>query len=199
MRAVRVGAPPASDTYYSSMARDEAEEHVVLVDEHDRPVGSAEKMAAHREGGRLHRAFSVFLFNAQGQMLLQRRSVGKYHFGGLWTNACCSHPGAGRSIVDAARARLREELGIDVPLRELFSFVYRAEDPVSGLTEHEFDHVLVGRFDGVPTPDPDEVGDWKWVDPPLLAADVAARPANYTPWFKLVLDRVLRQIPAAGI
>ena len=181
------------------MARDEAEDHVLLVDEHDRPVGSAEKLAAHRDGGRLHRAFSVFLFNAEGQMLLQRRSVTKYHFGGLWTNACCSHPGAGRSVVEAARARLREELGIDVPLRELFSFVYRAEDPVSGLTEHEFDHVLVGQFDGVPIPNPEEVSDWKWVDPAELAADVASRPGNYTPWFKLVLDRVLRQMPAAGI
>ncbi len=178
------------------MGRHDAENHVVLVDEHDRPVGSAEKLAAHRHGGRLHRAFSVFLFNSAGHLLLQRRSASKYHFGGLWTNACCSHPGAGSEVVDAARRRLREELGIDVPLRELFSFVYRAEDPVSGLTEHEFDHVLVGRFDGDPTPNPDEVGDWKWVDPADLAADVSARPDDYTPWFKLVLERVLRHFRA---
>lgn len=166
---------------------------VVLVDENDRPVGSAPKLAAHEAGGRLHRAFSVFIFNSSGQMLLQRRARGKYHFGGLWTNACCSHPGAGRAVADAARARLRHEFGFDAPLEELFSFVYRAEDPVSGLTEHEFDHVFVGRFDGVPAPNPDEIDAWEWVDPDRLLAHVREHPERYTPWFRIVLERVLQR------
>ena len=167
-------------------------DHVILVDEHDRPVGSAPKLAAHEAGGRLHRAYSVFIFDSAGRMLLQRRAAGKYHFGGLWTNACCSHPGAGRPMADAARARLRHEFGFDAPLEELFSFVYRAEDAASGLTEHEFDHVFVGRFDGVPAPNPQEVDAWEWVDPRRLLDDVRDRPERYTPWFRIVLERVIR-------
>ena len=167
---------------------------VILVDEFDRPLGVEEKLAAHRDGGRLHRAFSVFVFDSSGRMLLQRRAAGKYHFGGLWTNACCSHPRQGEPLAEGARARLHHELGIDVPLEELFSFVYRAEDPASGLTEHEFDHVLTGRFDGTPRPNPDEVSDWRWTDVGELLEDVRRHPERYTPWFKLVLERVVREI-----
>jgi isopentenyl-diphosphate delta-isomerase len=168
----------------------------VLVDEQDRPVGYAPKLPPHQDGGRLHRAFSVFLFDRGGRMLLQRRARGKYHFGGLWTNACCSHPRRGQPVAAAAAARLRYEMGLDGsalagPLSPLLTFVYRAHDPVSGLTEHELDHVFVGRFDGSPTPNPAEVMDWEWVDPYALRADVACRPERYTPWFKVVLDRVL--------
>ena len=169
---------------------------VILVDESDRPVGVEDKLAAHQGGGKLHRAFSVFLFNTAGQMLLQRRAAGKYHFGGLWTNSCCSHPRRDETLEDSARARLRHELGIDVPLTELFSFVYRAEDPASGLTEHEFDHVLVGRFDGHPRPNVDEVSEWEWVDVRELLDDVRRRPQRYTPWFKLVLERVVARMRA---
>ena len=177
--------------YHWSMSDARTDDAVVLVDEQDRPLGSAPKLAAHENGGRLHRAFSVFIFDSAGRMLLQRRAPTKYHFGGLWTNACCSHPGADCAVADAARARLRHELGFDVPLRELFSFVYRAEDPASGLTEHEFDHVLVGRYDGKPRPNPDEVDAWEWVDPQQLLADVRQHPDRYTPWFRLVLERVI--------
>jgi isopentenyl-diphosphate Delta-isomerase len=169
-----------------------APDDVILVDDDDRPVGTAAKLVAHQNGGRLHRAFSVFLFDSAGHMLLQRRAPAKYHFGGLWTNACCSHPQPGPSLVECARARLRYELGIDVPLEEQFSFVYRADDPVSGLTEHEFDHVLVGRFDGQPRPNPDEVEAWEWVEPAALLRDVRSRPERYTPWFRLVLERTVR-------
>ena len=176
----------------SDGAADTADD-VVLVDEHDRPIGLAPKLGAHEHGGRLHRAFSVFIFDSAGRMLLQRRAPGKYHFGGLWTNACCSHPGAAVPVAESARARLRHELGIDVPLEELFSFVYRAEDPASGLTEHEFDHVLAGRYDGDPRPNRDEVDAWEWVDPQELLRDVARRPQRYTPWFRLVLERVIRE------
>jgi isopentenyl-diphosphate delta-isomerase len=175
-----------------------ADDQVILVDELDRPVGFEDKLAAHERGGKLHRAFSVFLFDSSGRMLIQRRAEGKYHFGGLWTNACCSHPRRGQTLMESARARLRHELGIDAPLEELFSFVYRAEDPASGLTEHEFDHVLRGRFDGAPAPNPDEVSDWEWVEPRELLEDVRRRPERYTPWFKLVLERVLGHAAGAG-
>ena len=170
-------------------------DHVVLVDESDRPVGWAPKLAAHEAGGRLHRAFSVFIFDSAGRMLLQRRAAAKYHFGGLWTNACCSHPGAGRAVGEAARERLRHEFGFDAPLEHLFSFVYRAEDPASGLTEHELDHVFVGRFDGRPAPNPQEIDSWQWVDPQELLADVGEHPERYTPWFRIVLERVLQSAP----
>jgi len=169
------------------------DDHVILVDESDRPVGVERKLPAHENGGKLHRAFSVFIFNSAGRMLIQRRADAKYHFGGLWTNACCSHPKQGRTLIDSARTRLREEFGFDVPLEEQFSFVYRAEDPASGLTEHEFDHVLVGKFDGTPRPNPDEIGDWRWAEPRELMEDVERHPERYTPWFKLVLHKVLER------
>jgi isopentenyl-diphosphate delta-isomerase len=166
-------------------------DELILVDEQDNPVGTAPKLAAHQNGGRLHRAFSIFIFNSAGEMLLQRRAPGKYHFGGRWTNACCSHPRRGEATPDAAHRRLRHELGFDTELTERFSFVYRAEDPASGLTEHEYDHVFVGRSDAEPRPNPGEVDGWKWVAPDALVADVRANPAAYTPWFALVVERVV--------
>ena len=168
-----------------------AGQRVVLVDEQDQAIGTEEKLRAHQDGGRLHRAFSVFIFNSAGQMLLQQRSRGKYHFGGLWTNACCSHPGPGEPVPESARARLRAEFGFDAPLSEIFTFTYRATDPSSGLTEHEFDHVLVGRFDGTPNPNPHEIEQWKWVSPAELLDDVTRHPDRYTPWFAIALNRVL--------
>ena len=168
-------------------------DEIVLVDELDRPVGYASKLPPHQGGGRLHRAFSVFLFDRNGRMLLQKRADEKYHFGGLWTNACCSHPRRDQSVAEAARARLHYEMGIDLPLRPLFSFIYRAEDPGSGLTEHELDHVFVGHFDGTPIPRRSEVADWAWMDPGAVRKDVVARSDRYTPWFRLVLERVLAE------
>lgn len=170
---------------------------LVLVDERDRALGTCEKLAAHQGGGALHRAFSVFLFDAGGRMLLQQRAAGKYHFGGLWTNACCSHPRPGEAVADAARRRVREELGVDVDVTPAFAFVYRAHDPATGLTEHEYDHVFLGRFDGRANPDPAEVADVRWVDPRELLADLRARPERYTPWFKIVAERVLAMTSAA--
>jgi len=165
-------------------------DQVILVDESDREIGHADKLDAHRDGGRLHRAFSVFIFDGAGRMLLQRRAAAKYHFGGLWTNACCSHPRRGEETGAAAHRRLREELGFDTELRELFSFVYTASDARSGLSEREFDHVFAGRFDGEPRPAPDEVEAVRWVDPDELARDLALHPERYTPWFAEAAPRV---------
>ena len=173
---------------------DTSPQQVILVDENDQPVGIDDKLKAHQNGGRLHRAFSVFVFNSAGEMLLQRRSLRKYHFGGLWTNACCSHPDPGQPLERAARTRLSDEFGFDVPLDEAFSFTYRATDAASGLTEHEFDHVLIGRFDGQPHPNPDEIGEWRWAAPDELRRDLERHPQDYTPWFKIALEQVLRHM-----
>ena len=169
-----------------------AEELVVLVDEHDTELGTMGKAAAHLDGGTLHRAFSVFLFAADGRVMLQRRAVSKYHFGGLWTNTCCSHPRLGESPEEAGRRRLMEEMGIDAPVERVTSFVYRAHDGVSGLTEHELDHVLSGRFDATPVLNLEEADDWCWMAPSEIDADLRARPERYTPWFPIAW-RALRE------
>jgi isopentenyl-diphosphate Delta-isomerase len=166
------------------------EEYVVLVDEQDNELGVREKLAAHRNGGQLHRAFSVFLFHPDGRMLLQRRAWEKYHFGGRWTNACCSHPRPGEATRDAATRRLREELGIETELTELFAFVYQADDPDSGLSEYEYDHVFVGEFEGELCPSPDEVADVVYVGVEALERDIENYPERYTPWFRIALERV---------
>ncbi|MDD2240487.1 MAG: isopentenyl-diphosphate Delta-isomerase [Kiritimatiellae bacterium] len=166
------------------------EEQVILVDEQDRAIGAMEKVAAHENGGVRHRAFSVFIFDAQGRWLLQKRADGKYHFPGLWTNACCSHPRPGEATAAAAHRRLGEELGMDCPLTERFQFEYRAVSDAVGLTEHEIDHVFTGVFDGDLNPNPDEVGEVRWVTPTDLQHDLQANPAAFTPWFKLAVPRV---------
>lgn len=163
-------------------------DHVILVDEKDNEIGTMEKMAAHREG-RLHRAFSVLIFNSKGEMLLQKRASSKYHSGGLWTNACCSHPLPGEHIDLATRRRLNEEMGIDANPKFSYSFVYRA--PLDkNLIEHEFDHVYTAVFDGRPAVNPNEVEDWKFVNMEWLARDVNIHPEQYTFWFRLIMDRV---------
>jgi len=166
------------------------EERVVLVDEQDRAVGTLPKLAAHRDGGRLHRAFSIFLFDEEGRMLLQQRAQAKYHFPLLWTNACCGHPRPGEDVVEGARRRLREELGVEAGLRRAFAFVYAAEDAASGLTEREYDHVLVGRLETQPRPAPEEVAALERRAPDELLRDVAARPGRYTPWFRQALPQL---------
>jgi isopentenyl-diphosphate delta-isomerase len=163
------------------------EERVVLVDESDRELGTLEKQRAHAEG-RLHRALSVFVLNSRGEMLLQRRASSKYHSGGLWTNACCSHPRPGEPVDVAARRRLREEMGIDCELEPAFAFTYRA-DVGGGLVEHEFDHVFLARHDGDPVPHADEVDGWRWIDVQGVADEVAAAPERFTPWFRMVVSR----------
>ncbi|HEY0075387.1 MAG TPA: isopentenyl-diphosphate Delta-isomerase [Abditibacteriaceae bacterium] len=172
------------------------EDELVLVDENDNCIGTLPKRQAHEDGGVLHRAFSIFIFDSAQRMLLQLRGKDKYHFGGRWTNACCSHPRRGEELQEAAHRRLREELGFDVPLQELFSFTYRAYDEKSGLTEHEFDHVFIGHYDGVPQPNPQEVDDWKWVSISELEDDLTQHPDQYTAWFRLSVTQVCNSLEA---
>ena len=165
-------------------------EEVILVDAADRPIGFEEKLAAHRNGGRLHRAFSIFIFNRRGEMLLQRRSTRKYHFGGVWCNTCCGHPRPGELLEDSVHRRLREELGFDTELRKAFSFIYTAADAASGLTERELDHVFAGEFEGVPRPRPEEIDELRWVACDDVVRDVAVRPERYAPWLAIAIERM---------
>ena len=165
------------------------EEKVILVNENDEVIGVEEKIRAHL-AGTLHRAFSIFIFNSQDELLLQKRTSTKYHSQGLWSNTCCGHPRLGESIEEASRRRLREEMGFDCEVREIFKFIYRAKLD-NDLFEHEYDHVLVGRFDGEPVPDRAEADDWKWVGLEELGADVLENPAQYTYWLKACLDNVI--------
>jgi isopentenyl-diphosphate Delta-isomerase len=166
------------------------EEHVILVDRDDAAIGRAEKTRAHQEG-LLHRAFSVFVFDGRGSLLLQRRALTKYHSGGLWSNTCCSHPRPGEGTEEAAHRRLAEEMGFDCPLEHVYRFVYRA--PLDhGLQEHEVDHVFFGRFDGEVRGDAAEVLDWRWCSLDAVRQGLAARPGDYTVWFRLAMFALTR-------
>jgi isopentenyl-diphosphate delta-isomerase len=160
-----------------------AAKHVVLVNEQDEFIGTMEKMEAH-EKGLLHRAFSVFIFNDQGEMLIQRRALKKYHSGGLWTNACCSHPFPNEDVHHAAERRTNEELGIQIELTKAFSFTYKAALD-NGLTEYEFDHVFIGKFNGPLAPNQDEVGDYAYLDINYLQSHIKQFPGKYTIWFQI--------------
>ncbi|MBL7853731.1 MAG: isopentenyl-diphosphate Delta-isomerase [Cyclobacteriaceae bacterium] len=161
-------------------------EQVVLVNDHDEETGVMEKMEAHRTGS-LHRAFSVLLFNSRGEMLLQKRAQTKYHSSGLWTNTCCSHPRPGESLEEAARRKLRQEMGIEANPRFAFKFQYKA--PLDNqLIEHEIDHVFIGQFDGEPVLNEHEAEDWKFVDLHSLKQQIHSDPQQFTPWFRLILD-----------
>ena len=164
-------------------------ETVILVDTDGQAIGIMDKMEAH-EKGILHRAFSVFIFNSKGQLLLQQRALNKYHSGGLWTNTCCSHPRQGETINSAAKRRLKEEMRMDSDLAELFQFSYRYEFE-NGLIEHEYDHVLIGISDQLPEPDPNEVATFAYDDTNLHLLNLIEQPELYTPWFTLCLERVL--------
>jgi len=165
------------------------DEYVVLVNEQDEEMGVREKRQAHVEGV-LHRAFSVFLFDEEGALLLQQRHPDKYHSGGLWSNTCCSHPRPGEPVAAAAHRRLREEMGITCGLHRAFGFVYRSALD-HGLYEHEYDHVFVGYYRGTPSPDPTEVVAWRWAEADALRREILERPDQYTYWFRFIVDRVL--------
>ena len=155
-------------------------ERVILVDKDDVECGDMEKMQAH-EMGVLHRAFSLFVFNTQGALLLQRRAQEKYHSGGLWTNTCCSHPRPGESVLGAAQRRLVEEMGFVCDLTHQFTFEYRAELG-NGLIEHEVDHVFSGHYEGSVSPDPGEVAEYQYIEVDELARQIQAQPERFTPW-----------------
>jgi isopentenyl-diphosphate Delta-isomerase len=167
-------------------------ERVILVDESDNPLGTEEKMKAH-EQGLLHRAFSVFVFNSQGELMLQQRSFRKYHSPGLWTNTCCSHPRENEPIEDAAHRRLREEMGFECNLKKIFHFMYKA-DVGQGLIENEFDHVFFGYTDTQPVPDPSEVNDWKYMPMNEIRKEMIKNPDHFTIWFKIAYEEVNRQL-----
>ncbi|MCK0162223.1 isopentenyl-diphosphate Delta-isomerase [Allomuricauda sp. F6463D] len=168
------------------------EENVILVNETDEPIGLMPKMEAH-EKALLHRAFSVFVMNAKGETMLQQRAKDKYHSPLLWTNTCCSHQREGESNIDAGKRRLMEEMGFTTELKELFSFIYKAPFD-NGLTEHEFDHVMVGHFENKPNINPEEVADWKWMHPMDIKTDISENPENYTAWFKIIFERFFNYI-----
>jgi len=161
------------------------EEHVVLVSEQDEVLGVMEKMQAHQEGI-LHRAFSVFLFNEAGEMLLQKRAAGKYHSPNQWTNAVCSHPRIDESYLEGANRRMSEELGIDAELREKFHFIYKA-DVGQDLWEHELDHVFTGSFSGDVKLNIDEVAEIRYISMEDLDNEMNEHPENFTEWFKIIL------------
>lgn len=168
------------------------EELVILVDEEDTEIGISEKIEAHKNP-KLHRAFSIFIFDSKGKMLIHQRAHGKYHCPDLWTNACCSHPKPNESTDDAAHRRLVEEMGFDTKLDELFHFIYKAPFD-NGLTEWELDHVFLGTFEGEIVPNPEEVGDFKYIDLDELEEDIKNNPDNYTPWFKIAVVKVLDEV-----
>lgn len=167
------------------------EEYVILVDENDNMVGTAEKMDAHINP-RLHRAFSIIIVNSKDEVLIQKRALDKYHTPGLWANTCCSHPRPGEELDAAAHRRLQEEMGFDTELAKVFSFIYEARFE-NGVTEKEYDHVLFGRWDGTPIKNPAEVADYKWMAKNALTEDIKKNPEMYTPWFRIAWEKLLAE------
>ena len=167
-------------------------EKVILVDKQDNEIGTEEKMKAHSNGGQLHRAISVFLFNDKGETLLQQRASTKYHSKAKWANTCCSHPRPGEANEAAAERRLVEEMGIKAKLEERFVFPYHAEVG-SGLTEQEYDHIFFGRYNGEPKPNKDEVQGWRWVSVKEFSRWVKERPEDFAAWVVLMADRFVEE------
>lgn len=165
-------------------------ENVILVDEYDNMQGTMEKLAAHRLG-KLHRAFSVFIFNHSGQLLLQQRALDKYHSAGKWSNTCCSHPRPGEQNIDAAKRRLKEEMGLECDLEYGFNFVYQAEFS-NGLSEHEYDHVFFGKTDQAPEPATAEVAGYEYLSLDMVSKRLEKAPGDFSEWFKICFGRVMQ-------
>ncbi|MGB5242406.1 MAG: isopentenyl-diphosphate Delta-isomerase [Lutimonas sp.] len=162
------------------------EEKVILVDKEDKQIGTMPKLEAH-EKALLHRAFSVFIFNEKGELMLQRRALHKYHSPGLWTNTCCSHQRVGETNIEAGKRRLFEEMGFSCELEDTFWFIYKATFD-NGLTEHELDHVMIGKYNAEPKINPDEVAEYKWMTLDDLKTDMKDHPEKYTAWFKIIFQ-----------
>ena len=171
------------------------EEKVILVNEKDEQIGLMPKLEAH-EKAVLHRAFSVFVFNDKNELMLQQRAQSKYHSPGLWTNTCCSHQRDGESNIEAGKRRLEEEMGFVVDLKESISFIYKAPFD-NGLTEHEFDHVLLGKYNNDPVINIDEVASWQWMPLEEVKMDISVQPELYTEWFKVIFDKFYEHINIA--
>lgn len=167
-------------------------ENVILVDKNDNEIGIEEKLKAHSNGGHLHRAISVFLFNDRKELLLQQRAITKYHSKERWANTCCSHPRPGESNEAAAERRLMEEMGINAKLEERFVFPYEAEVG-SGLTEREYDHIFFGRYGGKPEPNKEEVQDWKWISIDEFYRWIKDKPEDFAAWVVLMADRFVEE------
>ena len=161
---------------------------VILVDENDVQVGTMEKLEVHQKA-LLHRAFSIFIFNAKAEMLLHKRAANKYHSAGLWTNACCSHPAPGEETLEAAQNRLQEEMGICTNLKKIFDFTYKAVFD-NGLTENEFDHVFLGQYDGTVSPNKEEVSDYCFKSIADIKDSIQTHPQKYTEWFKIAFPKL---------
>ena len=168
------------------------QEYVILVDEHNNELGLMEKYEAHQKA-LLHRAFSVFIFNNKGELLLQQRALDKYHSGGLWTNTCCSHPRANEQTLDAAHRRLKEEMGFNCELTEKFRFLYKAPFD-NGLTEHELDFIFTGTYNGTPNINTQEVNSYKWMPLQDVVNDAKQSPHLYTEWFKIILNEYMSHL-----
>lgn len=169
-------------------------EFVVLVDENDNKLGLMEKQQAH-VAGLLHRAFSVFVFNSKGELMIQQRAASKYHSPTLWTNTCCSHPRENETYIEGAHRRLEEEMGFDCELEFKFSFIYKAHLD-NNLTEHELDHVFIGTYNNEPNLNPDEVMAYRWVELDELKKDIEKNPQLYTVWFKIIFEHYVSYIEA---
>ena len=161
----------------------------MLMDAEDNVLSNMEKMKAHQNGA-LHRAFSIFIFNERGELILQRRAPGKYHSAGLWTNTCCGHPRPEEDLAAAAQRRLMEEMNIACVLEHRFTFAYTAEVG-NGLVENELDHVFVGRFNGVPVLDPCEADSWRAVALGALELEMTLSPNRFTPWLHACIGKVV--------
>lgn len=168
------------------------QEQVILVNENDEQIGLMPKMEAH-EKAVLHRAFSVFIFNSNNELMLQQRAAHKYHSPLLWTNTCCSHQRDGETNIEAGTRRLQEEMGFTTSLKETTSFIYKAPFD-NGLTEHELDHIMIGYYEQAPVINPDEVEDWKWMPLEDVRTDIAAQPELYTAWFKIIFEKFYEHI-----
>lgn len=168
------------------------EETLILVNEADEEIGQMAKLEAHQKGI-LHRAFSLFIFNSKGELLLQQRAMHKYHSPGLWTNTCCSHQRAGETNKEAGKRRLAEEMGFSCELKEVFNFIYKASFD-NGLTEHELDHVMVGQYEADPIINKEEVMEFKWITLSDLKQDMEKHPEKYTAWFKIILNEYMQRL-----
>lgn len=173
------------------------EEQVILVNEKDEQIGLMSKLEAHQKAV-LHRAFSVFILNKKGELMLQQRAAHKYHSPLLWTNTCCSHQRDSESNIEAGKRRLFEEMGFVCDLKEIFSFIYKAPFD-NGLTEHELDHVMVGEYEESPVINKEEVNDFKWMTLEAVKSDMETQPEIYTEWFKIIFENFYNHLEKATI